>query len=189
MSQPPSQQVLLEASARMKKAVEALGRELAAIRTGRASPALLERVRVEYYGVPTPLPQLATISAPEARLLVIQPWERTLLPAVEKAILKSELGLTPTNDGLSIRLSLPPLSEERRQEMIKLVRKKVEGGRVALRNVRQEALEELRKREREKALSRDELLRAQQELQKVTDSFTDQANRVGQEKEAEVLEI
>lgn len=184
-----STEVLLEAEGKMQKAAEALRRELGTVRTGRASPALLEKIRVDYYGVPTPIQQLASISAPEARLLIIQPWERSSLSAIEKAILKSDLGLTPSNDGNVIRLSIPLLTEERRHELIKLVRKRVEGGRISVRNLRRDALEKIRKLEREKALSKDELLRDQEKLQKLTDSFIETLNQVGEEKEAEILEI
>ena len=183
------QEVLAEAETKMNKANEALKRELATIRTGRATPALLDKVKVDYYGVPTPISQLASITAPEARLLVVQPWERGQLAAIEKAILKSDLGLTPTNDGHVIRLSIPPLTEERRHELVKLVRKRVENGRMTLRHIRQDAQEAIRNLEREKAISQDEMMRARERLDKLTQTFVEQANAIGQEKEAEILEV
>ena len=181
-------EALQDAENRMKKTVEALERELAGIRTGRASPALVDRVKVEYYGVPTPLSQLASITAPEARLLIITPWERSLLPQIEKAVLKSELGLTPSSDGHVLRLPIPPLTEERRRDLTKMVGRRVEEGRIAIRNIRRDTLEELRRKEKEKAISQDEGKRAQVELQKLTDTFLEQLNAVGQSKEKEILE-
>jgi len=174
---------------RMTKAVDALRRELATIRTGRAHPGLVEHLRVDYYGVPTPLNQLATISVPDPRLLTIQPWDRQAMGAIEKAILKSVLSLTPTNDGTIIRLSIPQLTEERRRELAKMVHKKVEEGRVEIRNIRREAHEELRRLQREKLISEDDQFRGQEKLQKVTDEFIHQVERVGEEKEAELLAV
>lgn len=179
---------LLEAEGRMHKAVEALRRELVTIRTGRASPGLVERVQVDYYGAATLLHQLANISAPDPRLLVIQPWDKALLAPIERALLKSDLGLTPTNDGKLIRLAIPPLTEERRRELVKMVHRKVEEGRVAVRNCRREALEKLKQAEKEKALSEDDLKRGQERLQKLTDRFIEEVEGVGQHKEAEILE-
>ena len=181
--------VLTEAENKMNKTLEVLKRELASIRTGRASPALVERLQVEYYGVPTPLNQVATISAPEPRLLVIQPWEKGMIGTIEKAILKSDLGLTPTNDGKVIRLAIPQLTEERRREMTKIVKKRTEEGRVALRNLRRDALEELKKAEKEKLISEDDMKRGQDKLQKLTDSYIAKADEVGQRKEQEIMEI
>jgi ribosome recycling factor len=174
---------------RMTKAVDALRRELATIRTGRAHPGLVEHLRVEYYGVPTPLNQLATISVPDPRLLTIQPWDRQAMGAIEKAILKSDLSLTPTNDGTIIRLSIPQLTEERRRELAKVVRKKVEEGRVEVRNIRRDAHEELRRLQREKLISEDDQYRGQEKLQKLTDEFVQQVERLGEEKEAELLAV
>lgn len=184
-----SRDIILNADTRMKKAIESLKRELATIRTGRATPALVDHLRVEYYGVPTPLSQLATISVPEARVMVIQPWDKGLLTPIERAILKSDLGLTPMNDGNVLRLRLPPLSEERRKELAKMVRKKVEEGRVSLRNVRREAMEQLKELEKEKQVSQDEHKRALQQLQQLTDSHISEADQIGQDKEAELLEV
>ncbi len=181
--------VLADAKNRMGKAVEALRKELATIRTGRAHPGLIEHLRVDYYGAPTPLNQLATISVPEPRLLVIQPWDRQSLGAIEKAIHKADLGLNPINDGNIIRLAIPQLTEERRKELVKVVRKKVEEGRVAVRNVRRDCHDELRRLQREKEVSEDAQYRGQDELQKVTDGFIQEIERVGEEKEAELLAV
>lgn len=182
-------QVLSETRNRMGKTVEALRRELATIRTGRATPAIVDHVRVDYYGTPTPLNQLATISAPETRLLLIQPWDRSALTSIEKALLKADLGLNPANDGSVIRIRIPELSEERRRELVRLVRKKAEEGKVALRNVRRSSLEELRELERNKEISQDEQKRAQERLQELTDSFIEEADRAAKDKEAELLEV
>lgn len=181
--------ILLDSEKRMQRAQEALYKELNTIRTGHANPALVENLRVDYYGIPTPLFQIATISAPEARLLVVQPWDRQVIGSVEKAILKSDLGLNPTNDGTVIRLAIPILTEERRKELIKIVRRKVEEGRVALRNVRRDGLEALRGLEKNKDISEDEFHRASESLQKLTDSFIAQTDALGEEKEAELLRI
>jgi len=181
--------VFNNAKDRMTKAVEALRRELATIRTGRAHPGLVEHLRVDYYGVPTPLNQLATIAVPEPRLLTIQPWDRQAMGAIEKAILKSDLSLTPTNDGVIIRLSIPQLTEERRRELVKVVHKKVEEGRVEVRNIRRDGHEELRRLQREKLISEDDQFRGQEKLQKVTDEFVQQVEHLGGEKEAELLAV
>ncbi len=181
--------VFNDAKDRMTKAVDALRRELATIRTGRAHPGLVEHLRVDYYGVPTPLNQLATISVPDPRLLTIQPWDRQAMGAIEKAILKSDLSLTPTNDGVIIRLSIPQLTEERRRELAKVVHKKVEEGRVEVRNIRRDGHEELRRLQREKLISEDDQFRGQEKLQKLTDEYVQQVERVGQEKEAELLAV
>jgi len=183
------QESLAEAKGRMEKAVEALRHDLATIRTGRASAGLVENLKVDYYGVPTPLKQMATITIPEARLIVIQPWDRAAIAAVEKAILRSELGITPSNDGNVIRLVLPQPTEERRQELARLVRKRVEEGRVAVRNVRRDIHEELRRRHREHQISEDDLRRLEQELQKLTDRIIEEVDKVGQEKEEELLAV
>ena len=181
--------ILSETSKKMGKAIDALKRELATIRTGRATPAIVDHIKVDYYGVPTPLNQIATISVPEARLLLIQPWDRQALSSMEKAILKSDLGLNPSNDGNMIRLRIPQLTEERRKDLIKVVRKRVEEGRVALRNVRRSALEEIRELERKKDISQDEQKRAQERLQELTDSFIEEVEKVGRGKEEELLEV
>ncbi len=173
----------------MEKSIEVLRMELGSIRTGRAAPALVEHIKVEYAGAPTPLNQLASIYAPEARLIVIQPWDRSSIRDVEKAILKSDLGLTPTSDGTLIRISVPPLTEERRQELTRAVRKRVEEGKIAIRNLRREAMEEMRGLEKNKDMSQDELKRALDQLQKLTDSFIADTERIGQDKETELAEV
>jgi ribosome recycling factor len=181
--------ILSDAKIRMDKAVSALRTDLQTIRTGRASPALIERLHVEYYGVSTPLSQVASITVPEARMLVVQPWDKTALGAIEKAILKSDLGLNPTNDGKLVRVVIPYLSEERRRELIKLVHRKVEDGHVAVRNCRRDSLESLEKAEKAKEISEDELKRARERLQKITDSFIQKVDETGQTKEQEILEV
>jgi len=173
----------------MQKSVEALKQELATVRTGHATPALIEHIKVEYAGVPTPLNQIASISAPEARLLIIQPWDRDSIPSINQAILKSDLGLNPSNDGRIIRLNIPPLSEERRRELIKIVRRRVEERRVAIRNLRHEAIDKLKKLEKNKEISQDELKRALDQLQKLIDSFISDTEQIGQDKEVELMEV
>ena len=181
--------ILWNIEEKMEKSVEVLKTELATIRTGRATPALIEHIKVDYAGIPTPLNQIAGISVPEARLLVIQPWDRSSINNIEKAILKSDLGLNPTSDGNLIRISIPPITEERRQELIKVVRKRVEEGRIAVRNLRREAMEEVKRLEKNKDISQDEQRRALDQLQKLTDNFIAQAEQIGQDKEAELVEV
>jgi len=181
--------VFADAERRMKHAVEALERDLSTIRTGRASPALVEQLHVEYYGTPTPLQQLATISVPDPRQLTIQPWDRSQLGAIEKAIQKSDLGLTPNNDGTLIRINLPPLTEERRKDLVKLVHKKTDESKVAVRNVRRDVHDKLRDQEKAKQISEDELKRNTERLQKLTDKYIDELDKVGQIKEHEILEV
>jgi ribosome recycling factor len=180
---------LIEAETRMKGAVRALEDDLATIRTGRASPALVERLPIEYYGSPTPLMQLATISAPEPRMLTIRPFDPASLKDIERAILASDLGLTPNNDGKMIRLNIPPLTEERRHELVRIVRSRIEEARISVRNVRRDVLNDLREFEREKLISEDALKRGGDDLQKLTDRYIDQLNETGQRKETEVLEV
>ncbi len=179
---------LLEAESKMEKAIEALKRDLAGIRGSRASPGLLQHVKVDYFGASTPINQLANVSVPEPKLLVIQPWDKTTLGAIEKAILKSDLGLTPANDGNVVRLPIPPLSQERRKELARMVSRRVEESRIALRNIRRDVLESLRQMEKNKELSQDELARSQNHLQKLTDGYISQASRIGEVKEGELLE-
>jgi ribosome recycling factor len=169
---------------KMRTSIEALKRELATIRTGHATPALIEHIKVEYAGALLPLNQIAGISAPEARLLVIQPWDSSNIHSIDKAILKSDLGLNPINDGSVIRLNVPPLSEERRQELMKVVRRRIEEGRIAIRNLRREAMDELKRLEKNKDISQDEHKRALDQLQKLTD-----AEQIGQAKEVELAEV
>jgi len=183
------QDVLHDAEDRMKKSVEALQRELAAIRTGHAHVGLVDHVRVDYYGTPTPLNQMATVAAPEPRLLTIQPWDRSALPAIEKAIQKSDLGLTPSNDGAIIRLAIPPLTEQRRKELIKLVHARVEEGRVAIRNIRRDDIEKLRRMTHDKEISEDDQKKGQEQLQKLTDKYIAEIDQRGKAKEAELMEV
>ena len=180
---------LKDAKNRMKKAVEALQEDLMSIRTGRASPALVERLRVDYYGTLTPLNQLAAISTPEPRLLVIRPWDPNVLDEVEKAILRSELGLTPNNDGVVIRLPIPRLTEERRRDLSKVVGRRVEEGRVAVRNIRRDVQEDLRALEKEKLITEDDLYRGREKLQELHDQFSDQMDEIGRAKQQEILEV
>jgi ribosome recycling factor len=182
-------EALAESEERMKGAIHALELSLATIRTGRASPALIERLSVEYYGTPTPLQQLATISAPEPRLLTIKPFDPGSLKEIERAILASELGLTPNNDGKIIRLNIPPLTEERRRELIKVVHHRLEEQRVAVRNIRRSVHEDLREFEKEKLISEDDLTRAEEDLQKLTDRYIEKIDEAGARKEAEIKEI
>jgi ribosome recycling factor len=182
-------EVLKSVEEKMKTSIKMFRADLATIRTGHASPALVEHIRVEYAGVPMPLNQLAGISAPEAGLLVIQPWDKNSLHEIEKAISKSELGLNPSNDGNIIRIAIPPLSEERRQELIKIVHHRTEERRIVIRNLRHEALNELKKMEKEKAISLDEHKRAQDQLQKLTDYHILEAEQLSKDKERELLEV
>lgn len=180
--------VLATAETKMAKAVEVMGRELASLRAGRASPGLVDHIRVDYYGTPTPLSQIAGISAPEARMLIIQPWDKGIISSIEKAILKSEIGLNPSNDGDVIRLVIPQLTEERRKDLVKVVRKRVEEGRVSIRNIRREAIGKLREMEKAKEISEDEERRAINKLQVLTDSFIENIDQIGKSKESEILE-
>lgn len=180
---------LKDAEHRMAGAIEALEHELATVRTGRASGGLVENVKVDYYGTPTPMNQLANISVPDARLIVIQPYDKTAIGAVEKAILKSDLGLTPNNDGTVIRLQIPPLTEERRKELAKHVRARVEEARVAVRNVRRDVHDQIRRLEHDHEISQDDLHRAENELQKVTDEHIKLIDQVGEDKEQELLTV
>jgi ribosome recycling factor len=180
---------LADAEDRMKKAMDALRHHLNTIRTGRASPALLERIQVDYYGNPTPLNQVASVSAPEVRMLTIQPWERNMLGVIEKAILKSDVGLTPNNDGSMIRLNIPPLTEERRKQLVKQVHQQVEESKVAVRNIRRDAVSQLHKLTADKQISEDEERRAAHQLDDISKRFTDEADKIGKAKEHEVLEV
>jgi len=181
--------VLQAIDAKMDKCVKSLEKDMAGIRTGRAAPALVENIRIDYHGVPTPLHQIASVSAPEVRLLVIQPWERAVLPSVEKALLKSDLGLSPNNDGNIIRLVIPPLTEERRIDLVKLLRKRVEDSKVSLRNLRREAMDQLKGLEKEKKISQDDLRRTLDRLQKVTDCFVEESDKIGERKKKEIMEF
>jgi ribosome recycling factor len=181
--------VYQETEARMKGAIQALEDDLSGIRTGRAHPALVEKLPVEYYGTPTPLIQLASISVPEPRSLLIRPFDASTLRSIERAIQISDLGLTPNNDGKTIRLNLPMLTEERRRDLVKLVHNRVEEARIAARNVRRDSIKDLREFLQEKMISEDEQKRGEEELQKITDRFIDEINAVGERKEKEILEV
>jgi len=180
---------LTDAEQRMDKSIEALHKELAGIRTGRATPALVDRLQVDYYGAPTPLQSLANITAPEARLLVIQPYDRGAMGAIEKAIQKSELGLNPSNDGTLIRIPIPQLTEERRKEFVKLVKQRAEAARVAIRNIRRDEVEHIRKIEKDGEVGTDEVDRGLQQIQKITDRFVAKVDEVAHKKEQEILEV
>jgi ribosome recycling factor len=181
--------ILDDAQERMKKAVAATGRELATIRTGKASVSLLDSVRVRYYGNMVPLNQAASVSVPEPRLIIVQPWEKSMVADVAKAILQAELGLNPIVDGTLIRVPIPVLNEERRREMVRLVKKHAEDGRVAVRNVRRDANDHLKKAEKNKEISEDEHRRRHDEIQKLTDSFIAEIDQIVEAKEAEVMEV
>ncbi len=182
-------ETLKEAEVRMKGAVESLEVDLSGIRTGRAAPALVERLHIDYYGAPTPLIQLATISVPEARSLLIRPFDGSTLKAIERAILASDLGLTPMNDGKAIRLNLPPLTEERRRDLVKMVHNRLEEARVAVRNVRRDLIRDLREFEGEKMITEDDRKKGEEELQKLTEKMTDLVDEVGERKEKEIMEV
>lgn len=181
--------VIAEATNRMTKAMEALGRELATVRTGRASPSLIERVMVEQYGTEMPLNQLSTVAAPEARLLTVQPWDKGSIGAIEKALRKSDLGLNPSSDGTMIRIAIPPLNEDRRRALVKIVHTKVEEARVAVRNIRRDAMSQAHEFKTEKLISEDDERRAEKEIQDLTNKFTAQAETMGKEKERDVLSL
>jgi len=181
--------VYKEAEDRMKGAIQALDDDLAGIRTGRAHPALVEKLPVNYYGVLTPLIQLASISVPEPRSLLIKPFDASSLKEIERSILTSDLGLTPNNDGKAIRLNLPPLTEERRRDLVKLVHHRVEDARIAIRNVRRDSIRDLREFEQEKLISEDDLELGEKEMQEITDRYIEEINSTGERKEKEILEL
>ena len=182
-------ETMLEAEEKMEKAVHVLREDLASVRTGRASPALVQRLTVDYYGAPTSLQQLAGISVPDPRSLLISPYDRSAISAIEKAIMASDIGITPSNDGAAIRLNFPALTEERRKELIKLVRDRAEHGRVSIRNVRRHAKEEIERDHKAGDVSEDDVRRAEKELQKATDRFVGEIDEMVQRKEAELLEV
>ena len=180
---------IADGNRRMDQAVEHLRRDLTGIRTGRASPALIENLNIDYYGQPTPLKQIAGISAPEARLLLIQPWDKEALPDIEKAIVASDLSITPSNDGNVIHLPIPQLSEDRRRDLVRIVKQKTEDARVAVRNIRRDVHDDLRELVNEKEVSEDEFHRSEETLQKTTDSHVEAIDKLGQQKEAEVMQV
>ena len=179
-------EILHDTETKMKKTVEATHREFSTIRTGRASSAIVESVRVDYYGTPTPLKQLAAVSTPDARLIVIQPWDKGVMPEIEKAILKSDVGITPTNDGKVIRLSMPPLTQERRLELDKVLKKIAEDGHVSIRTARHAAIETVRKSEKDKVITEDEKFKTQDDIQKLTDKYIKEIDNLLATKEKEV---
>lgn len=180
--------IIKDAEDRMIKAIEALKRDLSSIRAGRANPSLLDRIQVEYYGTPTPLNQVGSITTPDPRTLTIQPWDQSILGEIEKAIMKSDLGLTPSNDGNLIRLSVPALTEERRTELVKMTKKTGEEGKVAVRNIRRDANEEIKKKEKSE-ISEDESRRYQDDIQKLTDRYISEVDQLLDNKEKEILEV
>jgi ribosome recycling factor len=183
------EEIFEDLNERMGKSIESLKREYRRLRTGRASVSLLDGIRVSYYDTPTPLNQMASLAVPEPRLIVIQPWDKTAIGDIEKAILKSELGLTPMNDGKVIRIAIPPLTEERRKELVKVARKMAEDNKVAIRNIRRDANEMLKDLKTEKEITEDNLFRSQDEVQKITDDFISQVDELCAAKEKEILEI
>jgi ribosome recycling factor len=181
--------VMEQTKERMTKAIQAFSRELASIRAGRASASLLDRITVEYYGAPTPINQLAGVSVPEARLMVIQPYDKSVLGEIEKAILKSDLGITPTNDGSVIRLAMPALTEERRKDLVKVVKKEAEDAKVAIRNIRRDSNDDLKKLEKNGDITEDDLRSFSDDVQKLTDDHIAKIDQLAKEKEKEVLEV
>ncbi|HOV98237.1 MAG TPA: ribosome recycling factor [Bacteroidota bacterium] len=181
--------ILKEADDRMKKAVETVRNELSKIRTGKATTALLDAVRVDYYGSPTPLSKIASVSTPDVHTISIQPWEKTLIPHIEKAILQANIGLNPINDGTVVRVPVPPLNEERRRELVKLAKKFGEEGKLAVRNIRRDAIEHLKKAEKAEHLSEDERKRGEQEVQKLTDKYIKDIDALLAQKEKEIMEV
>ncbi|RNC63085.1 MAG: Ribosome-recycling factor [Candidatus Dichloromethanomonas elyunquensis] len=181
--------VLNESEDKMKKTVEVLRKDLAAVRAGRANPAMLEKISVDYYGTPTPVNQLANLSVPEPRILIIQPWDKSSIKDIEKAILKSDLGLTPSNDGAVIRLNIPQLTAERRAEIVKTVKKKTEEARVAVRNIRRELIDDIKQLEKEKVASEDDSKKGQEKAQKLTDKYIKDIDEVSEKKEKEIMEV
>jgi ribosome recycling factor len=183
------QELKTKTTDRMLRTIEALRKDLASIRTGRASLALLDGIMVNYYDTLTPLQQLASLSIPESRQIAIQPWEQKIIPDIEKAILRSDLGLTPANDGKMIRINIPPLTEERRKQLVKMVKKKAEEAKVAVRNIRRDANEELKRLEKDKHVSEDIVKKSQEEIQKLTDSYISRVGEVVANKEKEIMEV
>jgi ribosome recycling factor len=183
------QELRKKISDRMQGAIDALKKEFTGIRTGRASMGLLDGIVVDYYGTPTPVQQLASLSIPESRQIAIQPWEQKLIPEIEKAIMKSDLGLTPMNDGKTIRINIPILTEERRKQLVKIVRKRAEESKIAVRNIRRDGNEELKKLEKEAHISEDEVKKEHDEIQRITDSFVKKIDELLEHKENEIMEV
>ena len=181
--------VLGETERKMDSSITALKRELSAIRTGRATPALIENVPVDYYGVPTPLNQIASISAPDSRAIMVQPWDKQALQEIEKSLIKSDMGFNPSNDGTIITVPIPPLTQERRQELVRLLKRRLEESKVSIRNVRRDGIDSLRKLERAKSISQDENRRTQDQLQKSTDNHVKIVDDLGASKETEIMQV
>ncbi|HEY3368563.1 MAG TPA: ribosome recycling factor [Symbiobacteriaceae bacterium] len=184
-----TKQIIKEAEDRMKKSIEAFRHELSTMKAGRATPAILEKLRVDYYGTPTPISQVANIEVPDARTIMIKPWDRSQLKAIEKSILTSDLGLNPNNDGIVIRLSIPPMTEDRRKDLVKVVHKRTEEERVAVRNIRRDANDHIKKAEKDKTASEDESKRAQDDIQKLTDKMVKEVDHIMESKEKEIMEV
>lgn len=183
------QELKKKTNERMNKAIEALRKEFASIRTGRASLALLDGITVDYYGTQTPLQQLASLSIPDSRQIAIQPWEQRIISEIDRTILKSDLGLTPVNDGKIIRINIPELTEERRKQLVKLVKKKAEEAKIAVRNIRRDSNDELKKKEKKDHISEDEVKKSHDEIQKITDSFINKVDEIMEHKEKEIMEV
>lgn len=181
--------VLTDVQKKMDRAVDALKREISNLRTSRATPALLDNITVDYYGTPTPLKQIASISAPDARAIMVQPWDKRAIREIERSLLKSEMGFNPSNDGNIITVPIPPLTQDRRQELVKVLKRRIEDSRVSARNIRRDGVDTLRKLEREKAISQDENRRAQDQIQKATDAHIKIMEEIGDAKEAEIMQV
>ena len=187
--QQTPQDVMAEMDRKMDRSVEALKRELNSLRTGRATPSLVENISVDYHGTPTPVNQLASISAPDARAIMVQPWDRQALHEIERSLMRSDMGFNPSNDGNIITIPIPPLNQERRQDLVRLLKRKIEDSKVSVRNVRREGVDTLRKMERDKAISQDENRRTQDQIQKSTDAHIRQIDDVATAKEAEIMQV
>ncbi|MFZ7104626.1 MAG: ribosome recycling factor [Peptococcaceae bacterium] len=182
-------EILMDSEDRMQKTIDVLRKDFASLRAGRANPAILDKVQVDYYGVPTPINQMANVSAPEPRLLMIQPWDKSIIPNIEKAILKSDLGLNPAGDGTVIRIAIPQLTQERRKELVKMIKKKGEEAKVGIRNIRRDANDDIKSLEKSKDISEDEAKKAQDDVQKLTDKYIVEVDKVMDNKEQEIMEI
>jgi len=182
-------EIIMDSEERMQKTIEVLRKDFASLRAGKANPAILEKVQVDYYGVPTPINQMANVNAPEARLLVIQPWDKSIIPNIERGILKSDLGLNPSSDGTVIRIIIPQLTQERRKELVKVIKKKAEDARVGIRNIRRDANDHFKSLEKSKDITEDEGKKAQEDVQKVTDKYIAEVDKVLSNKEQEIMEI
>lgn len=184
-----TKQIVKDADDKMKKSIEAFRHELASMKAGRATPAILDKVRVDYYGTPSPVSQVANIEVTDSRTLTIKPWDRSMIKAIEKAILVSDLGINPNNDGVVIRLSVPPMTEDRRKDLVKVVHKRTEEERVVIRNIRRDANDAIKKAEKEKTVSEDESKRGQDEIQKLTDKYIKEVDAIMAHKEKEIMEV